>query len=162
MSKQLYAFQNNIKVIQHRLKATFVKKKNNQQNQRYEIAQLLKENRINHAKIKTEYIIRDDYLIEAMEIIELYLELLLVRSQLILKQDFDENCLEAIAGLLYSSPRIVDLQELNKLQKLLVPLCKSQFSIKSTKCIETPELIAAIQPKLKRLVDMSRARKFSY
>ena len=160
-TKQVYAFQNQIKVIQHKLKATFAKKKNNQQNQRYEVSQLLKDKRINHAKIKTEYIIRDDYLVEAMEIIELYLELLLVRSQLIIKKDFDDNCLEAIAGLLYSAPRVIDVPELSKLQKLMMPLTKQVFEIKNGKDIETPELINHVNKKLKRLVDMTRARIFN-
>eukprot|EP00835_Amoeboradix_gromovi_P005551 NODE_532_length_7089_cov_0.272103.p3 type:complete len:168 gc:universal NODE_532_length_7089_cov_0.272103:1826-1323(-) len=154
----LYSFQNQVKVIQHKLKAAFLKKKNTQQNQRYEIAQLLKENRINHAKIKTEYIIRDDYLIEAMETIELYLELLLVRSQLIIKKDFDENCLVAMAGLIYSASRLIDIQELLRLQHMLVPLTKHEFHIKNAKMVETPELISKLDPKLKRLVDMTRAR----
>ena len=158
--KQIYAFQNQIKVVQHKLKATFTKKKNNQQNQRYEISQLLKENRINHAKIKTEYIIRDDYILEAMEIIELYLELLLVRSHLLMKKEFDQNCLEAISGLIYAAPRLVDIQELLKLQYTLIPLVKQTFSIKNAKDAETDALVNAINPKLKRLVDMTRARTY--
>eukprot|EP00834_Sanchytrium_tribonematis_P004721 NODE_247_length_11822_cov_1.182718.p10 type:complete len:191 gc:universal NODE_247_length_11822_cov_1.182718:3269-3841(+) len=156
MNKQLYKFQTEIKVVQHKLKATFSKKKANQHNQRFEISQLLKDNRINHAKIKTEYVIRDDYIIEAMEIIELYLELILVRSQLIFKKDFDENCLEAIAGLIYSAPRLNDVPELLKLQHILSSLTRDLF--KNKKDLECPELISKINPKLKRLVDMTRAR----
>ena len=142
-SQKIYRFTNEIKVAQQRLKVAFNKKKSEQQKNRHLIAQLLKENRVNHAKIKTEYIIRDDYLIEALEIIELYLELILVRATLILKKDFDPYCLDAMAGLCYCASRVPDIPELNKLSKILHPLVPKSH---------------AVDEKLKSLVDFTRAR----
>ena len=50
---------------------------------RKEIAEYLAQNKDDRARIKVEHIIRDDYLVEAMECLELYCDLLLARIGLI-------------------------------------------------------------------------------
>lgn len=59
------------------------KKASLNQAQRMEIAGLLKNGKEESARIKVERIIREDFLMEAMEILELYCELLLARFGLL-------------------------------------------------------------------------------
>ena len=47
--------------------------------QRKEIADYLGQGKIERAKIRVEHIIREDYLVEAMEVLEMYCDLLLAR-----------------------------------------------------------------------------------
>lgn len=53
------------------------------QNQRKEIANLLEKGKEETARIRVEHIIREDFNIEAMEILMLYCELLLARAALL-------------------------------------------------------------------------------
>jgi hypothetical protein len=47
---------------------------------RKEIADYISAGKVERAKIRVEHIIREDYLVEAMEILEMYCDLLLARS----------------------------------------------------------------------------------
>ena len=50
---------------------------------RKEIADYIKRDRFEQAKIRVEHIIREDYLVEAMEVLEMFCDLLLARFGLL-------------------------------------------------------------------------------
>ena len=59
------------------------------------------------AKIRVEQIIREDYLVEAMELLEMYCDLLLARFGLIQQmKTLDDGLAEAISSLIWVAPRM--------------------------------------------------------
>ena len=66
------------------------------------------------AKIRVEQIIREDYLVEAMELLEMYCDLLLARFGLIQQmKTLDDGLAEAISSLIWVAPRMqADVAEL--------------------------------------------------
>ena len=63
---------------------------------------------------QVEHIIREDYIVEAMELVELYCDLLLARFGLIkTMKTVDEGLQEAIASIIWVAPRMsTDIAEL--------------------------------------------------
>jgi len=88
--------------------------------QRRHVGQLLKEGKNEYAWIRVEGIIREQNLLAAYEILELYLELIAVRVELL---DKSKNCprdmVEAITTIMYAAPRVADLPELIEVRKWL-------------------------------------------
>lgn len=66
------------------------------------------------AKIRVEQIIREDYLVEAMELLEMYCDLLLARFGLVQQmKTLDDGLSEAISSLIWVAPRMqADVAEL--------------------------------------------------
>ncbi|KAJ1651436.1 Vacuolar protein sorting-associated protein ist1, partial [Coemansia sp. RSA 25] len=86
---------------------------------RREIAPLLEAGKIESATIRVENIIREDLTIEALEIVELYCELLTARVGLIdQSRTIDPGVSEAVYSLIYASTRI-DVRELAMLRDML-------------------------------------------
>ena len=81
---------------------------------RKEIADYLQIGKPERAKIRVEHIIREDYLVEAMEIVEMYCDLLLARFGLIQQmKNLDDGLAEAISSLIWVAPRLqADIAEL--------------------------------------------------
>ncbi|KAF9918202.1 hypothetical protein BX616_009920 [Lobosporangium transversale] len=76
------------------------------QQQRKEIARLLEIGKEESARIRVEHIIREDFNTEALEIIELYCELLLARFGLLEQmKTCDPAILEAVNTIIYAAPR---------------------------------------------------------
>ena len=77
--------------------------------------------KLERAKIRVEHIIREDYMVEAMEVLEMYCDLLLARFGLIQQmKTLDEGLAEAISSLIWVSPRMQsDVQELKIVEDLL-------------------------------------------
>lgn len=69
----------NLRLCINRLKLLEKKKTELALKQRKEIADYLAAGKIERAKIRVEHIIREDYLVEAMEVLEMYCDLLLAR-----------------------------------------------------------------------------------
>lgn len=84
------------------------------QKARKEIADFIAAGKLERARIRVEQIIREDYLVEAMEIVEMYCDLLLARFGLITQiKELDEGIAEAVASLVWVAPRLqTDCQEL--------------------------------------------------
>ena len=60
------------------------------------------------ARIRVEHIIREDYLVEGLEITEMFLDLILARVGLInLSNDIDPGMAESISSVIWVQPRIV-------------------------------------------------------
>ena len=63
---------------------------------------------IDRARIRVEHIIREDYLVEGLEIAEMFLDLLLARVGLInLSNEIDPGMAEAISSVIWVQPRII-------------------------------------------------------
>lgn len=89
---------------------------------RKEIADYLQIGKPERAKIRVEHIIREDYLVEAMEIVEMFCDLLLARFGLIQQmKNLDDGLAEAISSLIWVAPRLqADIQELKIVSDQLV------------------------------------------
>uniref|UniRef100_A0A7S0RFP5 IST1 homolog n=1 Tax=Chlamydomonas leiostraca TaxID=1034604 RepID=A0A7S0RFP5_9CHLO len=86
---------------------------------RKEIAGLLASGKQEYARIRVEGVIRENLLMQAYEILELYLELIAVRSQLIAKtKEIPRDMVEAISSIIYAAQRISDVPELTQLRAL--------------------------------------------
>ena len=79
-----------------------------------EIADYMQTGKLERAKIRVEHIIREDYMVEAMEVLEMYCDLLLARFGLIQQmKTLDDGLAEAISSIIWVSPRLqADVQEL--------------------------------------------------
>ncbi|KAJ3389971.1 Vacuolar protein sorting-associated protein ist1 [Lobulomyces angularis] len=95
-----------------RIKLLQQKKNGINNQQKREIASLLEKGKEESARIRVEHIIREDYNIEALEILELYSELLLARFGLLEHQTFcDDAIKEAVNTVIFSALRF-NVQEL--------------------------------------------------
>ncbi len=76
-------------------------------NMRKEIADLLRTTKQENARIRVETVIRENLLLQAFEVLELFLELLAVRAQLVEKsKDMPPDMIEALSSLVYSAQRL--------------------------------------------------------
>jgi vacuolar protein sorting-associated protein IST1 len=83
------------------------KKANSIKIQKREAAALMEKQKDESARIKVENIIREDYAIEALEIIELFVELLLSRIQVIVEaKTCPHDLKEAITTMCYAATRL--------------------------------------------------------
>nr|BAG59792.1 unnamed protein product [Homo sapiens] len=76
----------NLRLVINRLKLLEKKKTELAQKARKEIADYLAAGKDERARIRVEHIIREDYLVEAMEILELYCDLLLAELKIVADQ----------------------------------------------------------------------------
>jgi len=104
----------NLRLSINRLKLLEKKKSEMAMKSRKEIADYLAAGKIERAKIRVEHIIREDYMVEAMEVLEMYCDLLLARFGLIQQmKTLDDGLAEAISSLIWVAPRMqADVQEL--------------------------------------------------
>lgn len=111
----------NLRLAVNRLKLLEKKKSELTQKARKEIADYLAIGKPERARIRVEHIVREDYLVEAMEIIEMYCDLLLARYGLITQMAaLDEGIAEAVASLIWVAPRLqADVQELKIIGDIL-------------------------------------------
>ncbi|XP_063361461.1 IST1 homolog [Cydia amplana] len=105
----------------NRLKLLEKKKTELAQKARREIAEYIAAGKSERAKIRVEHIIREDYMVEAMEIVEMYCDLILARFGLVTQmKELDEGLAEAISSLIWVAPRMhTDVQELKIISDLL-------------------------------------------
>jgi len=108
-----------LRLAVNRLKMLQQKKASISAQQRREIAQLLEKGKEESAKIRVEHIIREDYHIEALEMVEIFCEMLLARFGLIEQsKTCDESILEAASSIIYASGSC-EVQELQVIKDLL-------------------------------------------
>ncbi|XP_036131691.1 IST1 homolog isoform X3 [Molossus molossus] len=97
----------NLRLVINRLKLLEKKKTELTQKARKEIADYLAAGKDERARIRVEHIIREDYLVEAMEILELYCDLLLARFGLIQSmKELDSGLAESVSTLIWAAPRL--------------------------------------------------------
>ncbi|KAJ3346144.1 hypothetical protein HDU83_003349 [Entophlyctis luteolus] len=108
-----------IKLAINRLKLQQQKKTAYNQSARKEIAMLLEQGKDDSARVRVEHIIREDFNIEAMEIIELYCEMLLARFGLLEQMTTcDKSIEEAVNTIIYAARRM-DVKELGQVRDQL-------------------------------------------
>lgn len=91
----------------NRLKLLEKKKTELTQKARKEIADYIQITKYERAKIRVEHIIREDYLVEAMEIVEMYCDLILARFGLITQMKaLDDGIAEAVSSIIWVAPRL--------------------------------------------------------
>jgi len=120
----------NLKVAIERLKLIEKKKTENARKATIEIAELLKINKYDRARIKVEHIIREDYMIEALEIIEMYLDLLLARfGMLQYTNELESGLEECVISILWAAPRIeAECSEMKSISEQLASKYGKKFA----------------------------------
>ncbi|KAJ1874110.1 Vacuolar protein sorting-associated protein ist1, partial [Coemansia sp. S17] len=112
-------FKVELKLAINRLKLLQVKKSSLNLKARREIAPLLEAGKIESATVRVENIIREDLNVEALEMVELYCELLIARVGLVdQSRTVDPGVSEAVHSVIYASSR-VDVRELTMLREML-------------------------------------------
>lgn len=140
----------------NRLKLLEKKKTELAQKARKEIADYISAGKYERAKIRVEHIIREDYMVEAMEVVEMYCDLLLARFGLIEQMKIlDEGLAEAISSLLWVAPRLqTDVAELKVIADLLMAKYGRQYA---DACRE--DAVASISEKLKHKMSVQSPPK---
>ncbi|XP_050502225.1 IST1 homolog isoform X7 [Diabrotica virgifera virgifera] len=120
----------NLRLSISRLKLLQKKKSELTEKSRKEIADYIVAGKIERAKIRVEYIIREDYLVEALEVVEMYCDLLLARFGLISNmKELDDGIAEAVSSLIWVAPRLMsDVQELKVIADLLATKYGPQYA----------------------------------
>ena len=121
----------NLRLAINRLKLLEKKKTELAQKSRKEIADYLANGKIERSKIRVEHIIREDYLVEAMEVVEMYCDLLLARFGLVQQmKTLDEGLAEAISSLIWAAPRLqTDIAELKIIADQLAVKYGKQYAL---------------------------------
>ncbi|XP_035868042.1 IST1 homolog isoform X2 [Phyllostomus discolor] len=115
------------------------------QKARKEIADYLAAGKDERARIRVEHIIREDYLVEAMEILELYCGLLLARFGLIqTTQELDSGLAESVSTLIWAAPRLQS--EVPELKIVSNQLC-AKYSQEYGRLCRTSE-IGTVSPRV--------------
>ncbi|RKP27607.1 regulator of Vps4 activity in the MVB pathway-domain-containing protein [Syncephalis pseudoplumigaleata] len=122
-----------LKLAINRLKLLHAKKTAVNEQLRRDIAQLLEQNKEASARIRVEHIIREDYLLEGLEQVELYCELLAARFGLLEgiqpQLGCDPGIEEAVHAIIYAAGRIEGVKELMILRDLLAPRFGRDFIV---------------------------------
>ncbi|XP_017080836.2 IST1 homolog isoform X3 [Drosophila eugracilis] len=123
----------NLRLALNRLKLLEKKKAELTQKSRKEIADYLATGKTERARIRVEHIIREDYLVEAMEMVEMYCDLLLARFGLITQmKELDSGIAEPVASLVWVCPRLQsDIAELKIISDIFVTKYGPQFAEQS-------------------------------
>ena len=124
VENMIYGFQESkiktyLKMGSQRLEILKNKKSTDAKLQKREVARLLSEKKVEKARIRVEHIIRDDFTIEALEIISLMCDLLYERIHYIASErKCPEELEEAVSTLIWVSDRL-DISELHEIKNQL-------------------------------------------
>ncbi|CAJ0589306.1 unnamed protein product [Cylicocyclus nassatus] len=138
----------NFRLAINRLKLMGKKKTEMAMKARTEIAEYIASNKADRARIRVEHIIREDYLVEAFEILEMYCDLLLARFGLIEQmKTLDDGIAEAVISIMWAAPRLAnDIQEFKTISdQLTIKYGKPFAEAARANQLEFP---AKVSPKL--------------
>lgn len=97
-------------------------------NMRREIAQYLQTGQEAIARIKVEHVIREQNISAAYEILELFCEFLIARIPILeVQRDCPSELLEAVASIIFASPRCSDVPELLQVRNLFLTKYGKEF-----------------------------------
>lgn len=121
MSVDYGKLKTNLNLIMHRLKLVEKKKMELNQKARRTIGEFLNSGKVDRARIRVEQIIREDYVIEAMDLVESYCDFLLSRfGQLQNSKVVDDSLSCAVSSLIWVTPRFEsDIPELKVIAEQL-------------------------------------------
>jgi len=93
--------------------------------------------------VRVEHIIHEDYLVEAMDIVEMYCDTLLARFGMLQHlRTLESGLAEAVSSLLWAAPRLVgEVQELRVIFDLLTVKYGKRYTQTVT---EQPELTSSV------------------
>lgn len=150
----------NLKLAVQRLKVAEKKKTEMALRSRKEIGDYLREKKVDRAKIRVEHIIREDYLVEALEIIEMNLDLVLARIQVMTNDKGKTpppSLQPAIEGIIWAYPKIG--QEYPDLKNVM-----DQFKLKYGKeymnRIMNDDTNSNVHKKLKSRLDLVQPKDY--
>uniref|UniRef100_A0A8D8UU49 IST1 homolog n=1 Tax=Cacopsylla melanoneura TaxID=428564 RepID=A0A8D8UU49_9HEMI len=146
-SKPKYSkLKTNFRLVVNRLQLKGKKKAELAQKSRKEIADFIANNKVERARIKVEQIIREDYLVEAIEMLENYCEILISRFGLLENSNtVDPSLAEAISSLIWVTPRLeAEIKELKEISAIFGTMYGKQY-IDAVK----QEAVETISEKLK-------------
>ncbi|KJE91760.1 hypothetical protein CAOG_02851 [Capsaspora owczarzaki ATCC 30864] len=161
-----------LKLAVNRLKMLQNKKANQNAVARKQIGALLDKGKEESARIKVEHIIREDYMIEAMELIELYCDLLLARYGIIEQMKYcDDGIREAVNTIIWVAPRLTtEVQELTLIREQLIAKYGKEFGMAAMETqgvsdrvmrkfsVQAPEQFLVTQ----YLIEIARALKINW
>lgn len=135
----------NLRLCIQRLKLLEKKKSENALKARKEIADYISAGKADRARIRVECIIREDYLVEAMELVEMFCDLLIARFGLIQQEKaLDEGLAEAISSLIWVSSRLQsDVSELKVIADLFALKYGKQYAMAAK-----DNALGTVSPKL--------------
>lgn len=135
----------NLRLAIQRLKLMEKKKSELALKARKEIADYIAQGKPDRARIRVECIIREDYLVEAMELVEMLCDLLIARFGLIQQEkEMDEGLAEAISSLIWVAPRLQsDCQELKVIAELFTHKYGKQYALAAR-----DNAVGTVSPKL--------------
>ncbi|CAL9188761.1 unnamed protein product [Musa hybrid cultivar] len=103
---------------------------------RKDIAKLLENGQEATARIRVEHIIREENMMAAQEILELFCELITVRLPIIETQrECPLDLKEAISSICFAAPRCADLPELQQVQMLFAAKYGKEFVMAATELL---------------------------
>lgn len=106
MSVDYSKLKTNLSLIMHRLKLVEKKKMELNQKARRTIGEFLNAGKVDRARIRVEQIIREDYIVEAMDLVESYCDFILSRfGQLQASEVVDEGLATAVSSLIWVASR---------------------------------------------------------
>ncbi|ESN90304.1 hypothetical protein HELRODRAFT_122553, partial [Helobdella robusta] len=110
----------NLRLAINRLKLLEKKKTEIAIKSRKEIADFIRNGKIERARIRVESIIREDLTVEAMEMVEMYCDLLLSRmAQIKSTNNLDDGIEQPVANLLWATAKLSEVRELNVISSQL-------------------------------------------
>lgn len=120
----------NLRLCINRLKLLEKKKSELALKSRVEIADFIRNGKLDRARIRVESIVREDYLVEAMEMVEMFCDLVLARFGLIEKMaELDPGIEEAVASIFWVTPRLSsDVPELKEVSQQLAMKYGKEFA----------------------------------
>lgn len=109
----------NLKLAIERMKLLQKKKEENATKSRNEISNYIRCKKIERARIKVEHLIREDYTVEAIELIEQFCDLLLARFPLFARsKQIDPAVEEAVSSIIWAGPRLES--EIPEIKKIII------------------------------------------
>ncbi|XP_051123629.1 uncharacterized protein LOC127246359 isoform X1 [Andrographis paniculata] len=141
---------------------------------RKDIAKLLETGQEATARIRVEHIIREEKMMAAQEIVELFCELIAVRLPIIEAQrECPLDLKEAISSVCFAAPRCADLPELQQVQILFAGKYGKEFVVAATELLpecgvnrKLVELLSIRAPapdvKLKLLKDIAEEHQLDW
>lgn len=156
---QYAKLKTNLRLAANRLKLLQKKKTEQAIKSRAEIAQFLTVDKEDRARIRVESIIREDFIVEAYELLEMYCELLLARFGIIQQmKDLDDGIAEAVSSLLWVAPRIGhEVSEFKVISDELTHKYGKQFA-EAARMNQLPEP-SRVSPKLVQKLSVSAPSK---
>ncbi|GMT08832.1 hypothetical protein PFISCL1PPCAC_129 [Pristionchus fissidentatus] len=145
----------NLRLATNRLKLMEKKKTEMALKARTEIADFISAQKPDRARIRVEHIIREDFMVEAFELLEMYCDLLLARFGLIEQmKTLDDGIAEAVISILWAAPRVAqDIAEFKTIsEQLTVKYGKVLAEAARANQLEYP---AKVNPKLMAKLNVS-------